>query len=376
MDCLFDVVMRAFPKWRTVAFAVLSVLPCAYTASGDDNRSAQPSLVIKGSYAGRYIMDRLVLEWAQERRTVSTRYWPAPNGSCASMLGRHECDIVMKSSDEWNYSDKQVLSKAFKNRSAQPRQYRLGVFAVAVIVNARNKLEGVTSRGLENIFAGKVRDWSAVPGSGLKGPIAVYRPPRNTNGSYIFSHTCLRYRGYAYDKEATVVESRGGMLSRVAKEPAAIGYVLMDPQEGKLGENIRMLPVAGRRLTAKQRAKAKRPRSQPTTQPRSRIPQLPLEIMFPTKIDPWALAPGKAVTPSKSSIFDGSYPLVDPLYLYVHPKAPRHAHEFCRFAVDKKASKILSSHALFPEYERQQYFVEKRLKEFKAGRGLKGQIPK
>lgn len=82
------------------------------------------------------------------------------------------------------------------------------------------------------------------------------------------------------------------------------------------------------------------------------------------------------VTPNVDSTWDpndsnNTYPLSAPLTLYLHPKAPPAAREFCKFAAGAEGPKILKKFDIWPEYELKQKRGEKRLIKAKVDRGKK-----
>ena len=92
---------------------------------------------------------------------------------------------------------------------------------IAIIVNAKSPLAGLTKRQVEQIFTGDVTDWSAV--GGAPGPISVYT--RNTSsGTYSdFKDLAMKKRDYA--KSSQKMAGNEQIVAEVAKNPNGIGYV-------------------------------------------------------------------------------------------------------------------------------------------------------
>jgi len=333
-----------------IVCAAAGIVACNVIAYGDNGASGQVEIVIKGSYAGKGVVGDLLEKWNMGGREVRGRFGAEGNNLCARMLVRRECDIVVRSS-EWDYTDRQLLPRAFNRWPDEPRQYRLGVFGVAVVVNARNTLGGMLIRDVERIFTGEIKDWSGIAGAEIRGPVVACSPPLDTNESYIFRIRAMRRN--AYGKTLTIIRAREALLSRIAEEPRAIGFVLMDPEEVKLRENTRLLAVVPS------------PRIKRTDQWRS------LEELFPSKPGEPGFRWEAAIRPSKDTIYEGSYVLVDELSLYVHPEASPSAMRFCEYAVSRDASDILHKHCVFPEDERRQHVAARRLAEYTAGKGIR-----
>ena len=92
---------------------------------------------------------------------------------------------------------------------------------IAIIVNAKSPLAGLTKRQVEQIFTGDVTDWSAV--GGAPGPISIYT--RNTSsGTYSdFKDLAMKKRDYA--KSSQKMAGSEQIVAEVAKNPNGIGYV-------------------------------------------------------------------------------------------------------------------------------------------------------
>lgn len=109
---------------------------------------------------------------------------------------------------------------------------------IAVIVNAKSPLAGLTKRQVEQIFTGDVTDWSAV--GGAPGPISVYT--RNTSsGTYSdFKELAMKKRDYA--KSSQKMAGNEQIVAEVAKNPNGIGYVGLAYTDGP---GIKVLSVDG-----------------------------------------------------------------------------------------------------------------------------------
>lgn len=92
---------------------------------------------------------------------------------------------------------------------------------MAVIVNEKNPIKGLTKSQVEAIFTGDTRDWSAV--GGAAGKISVYT--RNTSsGTYSdWKELAMSKRDYAADSQKLAGNEQ--IVAEVAKNPNGIGYV-------------------------------------------------------------------------------------------------------------------------------------------------------
>src|SRR6202165_1326141 len=109
---------------------------------------------------------------------------------------------------------------------------------IAVVVNSRNPIKGLTKKQVEQIFTGEVTDWSAVGGSG--GKISVYT--RNTSsGTYSeFKELAMKKRDYAPSSQKMAGNEQ--IASEVGKNPNGAGYVGL--AYTKAG-GIKVMPIDG-----------------------------------------------------------------------------------------------------------------------------------
>jgi phosphate transport system substrate-binding protein len=109
---------------------------------------------------------------------------------------------------------------------------------VAVIVNAKNPIKGLTKKQVEQIFTGEVADWSAVGGS--SGSISIYT--RNTSsGTYSeFKELAMKKRDYA--PSAQKMAGNEQIAAEVGKNANGVGYVGLAYIKA---EGIKVVPIDG-----------------------------------------------------------------------------------------------------------------------------------
>ena len=92
---------------------------------------------------------------------------------------------------------------------------------IALVINSSNPVKSLTKRQVEQIFTGDITDWAAV--GGKPGKISIYT--RNTSsGTYSdFKELAMRKRDYATSSQKMAGNEQ--IVSEVAKNPNAIGYV-------------------------------------------------------------------------------------------------------------------------------------------------------
>lgn len=92
---------------------------------------------------------------------------------------------------------------------------------IAVIANAKNSINGLTGKQVEQIFTGDITNWSSV--GGAPGEISIYT--RNTaSGTYAdFQGLAMNKRDYAGSSQKMAGNEQ--IASEVSKNPNGIGYV-------------------------------------------------------------------------------------------------------------------------------------------------------
>ncbi|MEX2105309.1 MAG: phosphate ABC transporter substrate-binding protein [Solirubrobacterales bacterium] len=95
--------------------------------------------------------------------------------------------------------------------------------AVCVVANASNRIPTLSQQQIQDIFSGRVRSWSQVPGASASGPIdlVVRTAASGTQDAFqnIFMGQTLRVAG-----SATTKSSNGLQAQTIKSDPNAIGY--------------------------------------------------------------------------------------------------------------------------------------------------------
>lgn len=111
---------------------------------------------------------------------------------------------------------------------------------MAVVVNEKNPIQGLSKAQVEALFTGDTRDWSAV--GGAAGKVSVYT--RNTSsGTYSdWKELAMSKRDYAVDSQKLAGNEQ--IVAEVAKNPNGIGYVGLAYTKSP---GIKVVPVDGKR---------------------------------------------------------------------------------------------------------------------------------
>ena len=179
-------------------------------------------------------------------------------------------------------------------RSADTGAPRVAVFpmghdAVAVVVNAANPVVDLSLAQLRSIFTGETWTWPDV--GGAAGEIAVVTREEGSGTRDVFEATVLKETHLT--PRAIVMPSTEAVAFYVSEHPHAIGYLSADCGV----EGTRVLSLGG-------------------------------------------------VLPDASSIGDGRYPLVRPLYLVTAVAAPAEVRDFVSFASGPEGQAIVRREGL------------------------------
>ena len=181
------------------------------------SESKADRLVIKGSDTlGAKLVPQLAEHFKAQH--PGTTFDIAAEGSTTGIAA------IIDGTAEIGMSSRRAKSSEVGSATAKGRNMKPTIVAydgIAVIVNAKNPVKGLTKKQVEQIFAGDVTDWSAVGGSG--GKISIYT--RNTSsGTYSdFKELAMKKRDYAGSSQKMAGNEQ--IAAEVGRNPNGVGYV-------------------------------------------------------------------------------------------------------------------------------------------------------
>jgi len=102
---------------------------------------------------------------------------------------------------------------------------------VCVITNNKNKIRTLSATQIQNIFTGKIRSWSKVPGAKVKGAISLFTRTASSGTADAFQNIFLgTNKRIASNTPAKA--SNGLMRQTVSSNKNAIGFVSLDFLQG------------------------------------------------------------------------------------------------------------------------------------------------
>jgi phosphate transport system substrate-binding protein len=102
--------------------------------------------------------------------------------------------------------------------------------AICVVTNPANKVGDLSQSAIQDIFSGKVRDWSDVPGASVNGPISidVRTPASGTQDAFQ-----KLFMGTTQIADSAAQKASNGLVQQAIKDDKqAIGYVSLPFAQG------------------------------------------------------------------------------------------------------------------------------------------------
>ncbi len=206
----------------SICFCLLAVGLLLSGCSEGDGKAGKV-LVIRGSNTiGEELAPRLIAEFKKENPKVDfdTEFKGTSYGLGALMVGK--CDIAAASREVT--ANELALSPDLK---MEFKDYVIGYYSVAVVVNPGNPVTNLTQAQVRDIFTGTIQNWKDV--GGADAPIHLYiRNP--VSGTYLgFQELAMEKKPYGLQPKALM--SYGEIVKEVAKDAGGIGYASIDPAQ-------------------------------------------------------------------------------------------------------------------------------------------------
>jgi phosphate transport system substrate-binding protein len=198
---------------RFLAFllVIACVLHGGYSQSNDIR-----IIRVKGSDTMRILLDRLAEEYMKQHRGIII--FVEGGGSALGIrdLIRNRIDICT-ASRTIRPEEVRLLAKNF-NRIGM--NVRIAQDALSVYINPQNPLRDLSMKQLEDIFTGRIKNWSVV--GGCDAPITVLIRSPNSGTFLFFKEHVLG--GKNYSPTAKTKPTTMAIIKEVSKDINAIGY--------------------------------------------------------------------------------------------------------------------------------------------------------
>ena len=274
------------PKTKVILGAILTIALSSGLAL-----AAGGSLQIKGSDT----MVNLGQAWAEafmkKNPGAMVSVTGGGSGTGIAALINGTCDIAQASRS----MKPQEIDQA-KAKGIVPKEHKVALDGIAVVVNPKNPVSRLSFEELRGIFMGSITDWKQV--GGKPGQIVVLSREVNSGTHVYFKEHILR-RGNEkgpeeYAPSALLLSSSEAIADEVAKNVNAIGYYGM----GYISPKQKVIAVAKEEQ-------------------------------------------GRYLKPSIEDVRKGKYPISRPLFWYTKGEAKDLAKQILDFALSKEGQEIV-----------------------------------
>ena len=142
-----------------------------------------------------------------------------------------------------------------KSKNVDPVAHIVAIDALTPIVHPRNKVDGLTTDQLSQIYQGKIRNWKEVGGDDLK--IVVVSRDSSSGTFESWGHLVLN--DAKVSPRAQMQASSGAVVQAISKNRYAIGYVGI----GYVNDSVKALSVNGIKASAQTALSKEYPISRP-----------------------------------------------------------------------------------------------------------------
>lgn len=181
--------------------------------------AAADSLAIRGSNTfGEELGPRLIADFQRFNPGIEVTLESKGTASGVLALLEGTCDIAAAS--RTMTEDEERL---MRSRRLAVRQYAIGYYGVAVVVNKGAAARNLTDRDVRDIFSGAITNWKDL--GGPDAPINVYIRDAASGTHLGFQEVAMERRPYAAGARA--VTSDAAMAEALRQDSHGIGYVGM-----------------------------------------------------------------------------------------------------------------------------------------------------
>jgi len=250
------------------------------------------TITVKGSDTMVILGQRWAEEYMKKNPSTVLQVTGGGSGTGISALINGTTDICA-SSRAMKPAEKEKLRDRYNNTGVEIPVARDGL---AVYVSATNALTEISIPDLKGIFTGKITNWKQI--GGPDNNIIVYSR-ENSSGTYVFFKEHV-LGGADFTPRAQTMPGTAAVVNAVSKEKFGIGY-----GGAAYAKGIKILNV---------------------------------------KKDPASAA----ITPSKATVLNGTYPLARPLFFYLRAKQAGEIKSFIDWVLSGEGQAIVEKVGYYP----------------------------
>lgn len=131
-----------------------------------------------------------------------------------------------------------------KANGVNPLEIKLGVDAIAIVVNPSNPVKELTIQQLAGIFRGEIKNWKELGGSDTE--ISLYGRQENSGTYVFFQEHILNKKNYSDQMKR--MNGNSQMIEGIKADKAGIGYVGLGYvfTDSGVNSNVKLVPVVGK----------------------------------------------------------------------------------------------------------------------------------
>ncbi len=208
--------MRISVPRAATSLALVTAIAAPAVAAAPASAAKKQTITMSGSTSVFPLASALTAKYAKLNKKVSFRVAQGGSDKGIADVAKGAVTIGNASRDPRKNSDPNGL-----------RFYKIAKDAVCLITNPSNKLaSGLTQKQVADIFSGKIRSWSQVPGAQQTGTISLQA--RNEASGTLDAFENLFMGGASLSSTAARLASNGLIQAAVKRDPAAIGFVSIE----------------------------------------------------------------------------------------------------------------------------------------------------
>ena len=254
---------------------------------------------IKGSDTEVNVVLQLAEAYMERDPDISIAVTGGGSGSGIAALLNGKTDIANSSRP---FKEAEILLAA--NREMNHSAIVFALDALVLVTHPNVRVDSLSLKQIGSIFKGEITHWNEL--GGMDQPISLYGRQSNSGTFVYFRETILKGE---YASSIKQMNGTAQIIESVKTDPAAIGYVGIGYVVDKTGK-----PVEGVRIL-----KVKETEDTPAINP----------------VD-------------KQVILEGSYPIIRPLFQYIHEGPSKKLIDFVRFELSPEGQQIVQENGYFP----------------------------
>lgn len=206
--------------------------------------AAGNEVVVKGSDSEVNLVQKMAEDFNKAHPDVKISVTGGGSGAGIAALLDGTTTLANASRDLKPEEKAQAVTK-----NVTPMAFVFATDAVAVVVNAQNKVNDLDVTALAGIFQGTTKSWKAVGGDDK--PFSLYGR-QSSSGTYdYFKKTAVNGE---YSADMKQLNGNAEIVEAVSKDPQGIGYVAAGYVKGKPGVKPLGLKVNGQTLSSQDEA--------------------------------------------------------------------------------------------------------------------------